>query len=403
MNTHFDDLRTIAPGPGGVADRQIDIKSAVVRWKTANNCADACPPALIIAAEGGASRAAFMVATVVGDLMDRAKAKGDPADAANPGRRIFAISGVSGGAFGAAVVRAALADAAESPNRVPPCVAAQETWFAAADRSRDFHNSWRACLQLLVSGDYLSPVFVGVGFRDNLFAPREWFFWGKSLIEDRAALIEEAWERHYDSVTNAGHATNGAACGDDTRHGLCRRFGYTKLAPAGSWAPLLLLTGTSVDTGRRIIVSDLTSTRDSIANGQHSPVALYSAAFDVFELLSSPLPPPRRRPNASRAIATATRRRSIAAPDIRLSTAALLSARFPIISPPGVLRVATQPCYGDRIVDGGYFESSGLTTALDIAEALKPEKVTPIILWVQNEPIIERTDTDQTTPIGRDA
>ncbi|MGO9642734.1 MAG: hypothetical protein ACLP1Y_15675 [Candidatus Acidiferrales bacterium] len=393
MNTHFDDLRTIAPVPGDVADRQIDITSAVVRWKTANNCTDACPPALIVAAEGGASRAAFMVATVVGDLMDQVIAKGDPADTANPGRRIFAISGVSGGAFGAAVVRAALADAAESANRLPPCVATQETWFAAADRSRDFHNSWRDCLQLLVSGDYLSPVFVGVGFRDNLFAPREWFIREKSWIEDRAALLEEAWERHYDSVTIAGHAKNGAACGDDTRHGLCRRFGYIKSAPPGSWVPLLLLTGTSVDTGRRIIASDLMSTRDSIAaNGQHSPVALYSAAFDVFELLSSPLQPPQET-KCQTGDSDSNRARSVDAPDIRLSTAALLSARFPIVSPPGVLRVATQPCYGDRIVDGGYFENSGLTTALDIAEALKSEKVTPIILWIQNGPITERPNT----------
>ena len=78
------------------------------------------------------------------------------------------------------------------------------------------------------------------------------------------------------------------------------------------------------------------------------------------------------------------------APDIRLSSAPALSARFPIISPAGVLRVATQPCYGDRIVDGGYFENSGITSALDIGEALKDENVTPIILWVQNDPIMER-------------
>ena len=87
MNTHFDDLRTIAPGPGGVADRQIDIKAAMDRWKAANACAGtACrrmSPALIVASEGGASRAAFMMATVVGELIDRAKAAGDPADAAN--------------------------------------------------------------------------------------------------------------------------------------------------------------------------------------------------------------------------------------------------------------------------------------------------------------------------------
>lgn len=389
-NTHLNDLRTIAAGPIGVADRQIDIKAAVNRWKTANNnCTDACPPALIIAAEGGASRAAFMLATVAGDLIDQSKAAGDPADAKNPGRRIFAISGVSGGALGAAVVRAALADAAETQAHAPPCLAADRTWFgAAANPPRDFKNSWRACLQSLVSGDYLSPVFVGLGFRD-IFAPREWFFGKKSWIEDRAALIEQAWERHYDSVTTSGHEGHGLACDENTDHGLCRRFGYISSTTAGSWLPLLLLNGTSVETGRRIIVSDLISTRDSILNGQHSPTALYSAAYDVFELLSSPAPLPQWTKCHTGDVNSDTGRLADA-PDIRLSTAAALSARFPIISPAGVLRVATQPCYGDRIVDGGYFENSGLTTALDIAEALKHENVTPIILWVQNDPIMER-------------
>ena len=51
------------------------------------------------------------------------------------------------------------------------------------------------------------------------------------------------------------------------------------------------------------------------------------------------------------------------APDLRLSTAALLSARFPIISPAGVLRNDADASFGDRVVDGGYFENSGLSTA----------------------------------------
>jgi hypothetical protein len=392
-NTHLNDLRTLAPSKEGVADRQIDIKAAADRWKAANACtgADDCPPALIVASEGGASRAAFMMATVVGELIDRAKAAGDPADALNPGRRIFAISGVSGGAFAAAVTRAAIADSAETPAHAPPCLFADRTWFGvAAKTQRDLKTSWRACLQALVSGDYLSPVFVGLGFRDN-FAPREWFVGTKSWIEDRAALLEEAWERHYDSVTTPGHGGHGVSCGDDGSHGLCRRFGYIS-ATAGDWLPLLLLNGTSVETGRRIIVSDLASTRDSInSEGEHRPEALYAAAYDVFELLSAPREPIKGiQCGADGGRAGPTQQDAL---DIRLSTAAALSARFPIISPGGVLRVPTHDCYGDRVVDGGYFENSGLTTALDIAEALKRERVTSIILWVQNDPIIDRPNT----------
>jgi hypothetical protein len=120
---------------------------------------------------------------------------------------------------------------------------------------------------------------------------------------------------------------------------------------------------------------------------------LYSAAYDFFELLS----PPCAEPEDERCPAAAEGGKDVPmlrnAPDIRLSTAALTSARFPIVSPAGVLRVISDAKFGDRIVDGGYFENSGLTTALDIASALKAENVTPVVLWVQNEPIIDRPNT----------
>jgi hypothetical protein len=70
-----------------------------------------------------------------------------------------------------------------------------------------------------------------------------------------------------------------------------------------------------------------------------------------------------------------------------LSTAALLSARFPVVSPDGVIRAKDRLGFGDRVVDGGYFENAGLTTALDVATALKAEGVTPFILLIHNEPI----------------
>ena len=82
-----------------------------------------------------------------------------------------------------------------------------------------------------------------------------------------------------------------------------------------------------------------------------------------------------------------TSRRSRDGPDIRLSTAALISAQFPVVSPAGVIRAKERPGFGDRVVDGGYFENGGLTTALDVATALKAEGVTPFILRIQNEPI----------------
>ena len=168
-NTHLNDVRLLPRKPADqLTGRQLELKVAVDKWRRANGCQDdvsKCPYALVIAAEGGASRAAFMAATLAGEIIDRTKGDGAP------GRKIFALSGVSGGAFGAATIRAALADAAERGG-APPCVRSAPLWFGAASGAPDPSVSWRSCLQLLVSGDYLSSGFIGLGFRDN-FAPRQ--------------------------------------------------------------------------------------------------------------------------------------------------------------------------------------------------------------------------------------
>jgi hypothetical protein len=53
--------------------------------------------------------------------------------------------------------------------------------------------------------------------------------------------------------------------------------------------------------------------------------------------------------------------------DPGLVTAAIASARFAWVTP-----AATMPCNGSswRLVDGGYFENSGLTTAFDLIGAM---------------------------------
>ena len=135
LNTRFNDVRVLALSKQDQAkDRQIDFPEAVKNWRAANGCADptpvsSCPPALIVAAEGGASRAAFMTATVIGHLMDRDGELGDASDLRSPGRRIFAISGVSGGSLGAVVTRAAIEDSLTKTDMKPPCANDQRNWF----------------------------------------------------------------------------------------------------------------------------------------------------------------------------------------------------------------------------------------------------------------------------------
>jgi hypothetical protein len=75
------------------------------------------------------------------------------------------------------------------------------------------------------------------------------------------------------------------------------------------------------------------------------------------------------------------------AAEIRLSTAALNSARFPVISPAGEIRNARNRVI-DRIVDGGYFENYGASSALDLARAIKTldPSLDPFVLVISNDP-----------------
>jgi hypothetical protein len=79
--------------------------------------------------------------------------------------------------------------------------------------------------------------------------------------------------------------------------------------------------------------------------------------------------------------------------DVRQSTAAHNSARFPFISPPGEVRNRTNNVV-DRIVDGGYFENFGAQTALELASAVRAvdSKLAPFILIISNDPEIPTDD-----------
>jgi hypothetical protein len=93
---------------------------------------------------------------------------------------------------------------------------------------------------------------------------------------------------------------------------------------------------------------------------------------------------------------------------VSLATAVTNSARFPVISPQGVLMESRQDTL-DRVVDGGYFENYGITTAQEIAMAVKKSALRPgvkvpdpLILLITNDPItsedVERLAYGQLAP-----
>src|SRR5205823_1543896 len=126
----------------------------------------------------------------------------------------------------------------------------QDTNATASYRSRsaepdDFNRartwSWRDCFQQLMAGDFLSPVFVGIAYRDIF--PLGNIFTGAALGLDRTGLLEQSFERWYREV-----AGSSGACAATDNTGLCRRLGHLPpSSPSGKmsdWMPLLFVNGT---------------------------------------------------------------------------------------------------------------------------------------------------------------
>ena len=272
-------------------------------------------PAIIVATEGGGIRAAYWTAAVLSSLHDQV-----------PGfsEHCFAISGVSGGSVGAAVYEALLVRRAENPGVTTP-----------------MHTEAREVLEF----DALSGTLAAMAQPDLLqrFLP-----FG---FPDRARALETGWEygwRHAFEKENGG--------GDImARPFVATMQKYPQL-------PLLLMNGTLVESGDRIVTSDVVLHRS----------LNFRNAFDSLSRIQR---------------------------EVRMSTAALLSARFPYVTPVGTIQ---DPGTGDsrgRIADGGYYEVSGAATAEDLANFVWAKRaqgfnVRPFVILIDYRDTIDRAPED---------
>jgi hypothetical protein len=336
------------------------VNDAIGMWKKANDCEQGpCPRPIIIAAAGGASRAGFFTAEFIGQLLDdqmRTGTSGHGLDTHDVINRIFALSTVSGSSVGAVMSVAAMA---MSDGKQPCKAKSAPLW-----RGQTI-DSWRSCLEALMSGDFLTPAFTGFTFRD-LFGFLHW--------RDRAALLERSWEAQFHALIGGKPASTATlACVGSLE---CP---FKTLRPAEDsshvvhWLPLLVLNGTSVGSGQRIITTTL--------DGVYHPAAS----------VPCPLEPRAKRDCPLFADAYLFHNFLTANPklDVRLSTAAHNSARFPLISPPGEVTDGGGNVI-DRIVDGGYFENFGAQTATELAIAMRAidPKLRPFIVVLSNDPEI---------------
>jgi hypothetical protein len=349
----------------------VPLQGAVSLWMRENNCDTApatCPRPIVVAAAGGAGRAGFFTASIIGYFMQEASTHDlDPNKVRN---RLFAISGVSGGSMGAIMLTAAL-DAKADSNDHPCAQSSFSLWWG------EKINNWRDCFEALTSGDFLSAVFFGFAFNDML---------PFGLWLDRAAVLEDTWDDHYQAVVTRADFSASSNC-----KGLNCPF-LTLRPRIGHWIPLLVLNGTSEATGGRIVTTPLATTYMPSADSgcptsmSLSGCTLFAEADRFHDLLNYEAKPETWLGGFQRDLLKRVYGNDVL-DDVQLSTAAHNSARFPLISPPGSVRNKDQTIV-DRIVDGGYFENSGALGAKELAlavHAVQPA-LAPFVLVISNDP-----------------
>jgi len=286
-------------------------------------------PLVVAAAQGGGLRAAMWTAVVLGALQDR-----DESFACS----LFAVSGVSGGAVGALAFVAGLPEKLPCDGKRPSGACLLNDSLAACQPGR---TDLADRLAEAFTGDFLAPTLAGGLFPDLVQKLTPTGLVGFTL-PDRQQFLELAWEHRVAGLASAVQP-----------HGFVQ---VVRPEPHDRARPALFLVASEVEKGRRWIASDVWIDRQIFV--------------DAVDTLTG-----QEHDGEAPAIVCSTdssncRPRILALP---ASAAAGLSARFPYVSPPGMLHFAEQggPDRVFHLLDGGIVESSGAATAADILNAIR--------------------------------
>jgi predicted chitinase len=305
---------------------QSDVATEFTRWfgsrDDINQYKDEYP-VYLVAAQGGGIYAAYESAVFLARMQDQCPAFR---------KHLFAISGVSGGSVGAAVFASVL-DTMPVENSSIACPS-MSSYF---ERSTVLSNqSYEAGVAegyvrgiLSPKNDLLSPLIGATLFGDftQRFLPR------KVGLLDRARALEFALEQ--------------AAAGDKKQSLLSQE--YMAHWVGGKQLPALVLNATDAASGRRVVFSPFTFRTKSLTTQ-----------------IDSLIPFQNLIPTESQ--------HSL---NLRLSTAAFVSARFPWVSPAAAVParddLSSAAAKKTRLVDGGYFDNSGVETAVDLLQSLEDQ------------------------------
>ena len=272
---------------------------------------DPTEPVIFVASAGGASRAAYWTTSALGMLEDEARHAQPQGGAARRfADNIFVISSVSGGSLGAATFVATLEMTREEEAH-------------ASSQCRSVQET----ADRFTGRDHLSTVLGFMLFPDLLqrLLPFPWKVW------DRSRGLEEVWVKDWSE--------------------LLRACGLSAASLKNPWSDALTALSERGNAGRALPVLALNST--ALGAGQQVLQASFSLPRpDIFEVLDGRL----------------------ATDSLTLAQAVHNSARFPYVSPAGVVRLKTGNVW-DRLGDGAYVEASGALMLGQIIRVLSDENL----------------------------
>jgi len=286
-------------------------------------------PVVLVCAEGGGIYAAYHAALVLAHIQDRA-----PQFA----QHVFAISGVSGGSVGASLWVGSLQAERLKARGMAGATVQDAAWQMATSPPPPAPVLVRDLMTKVLGSDLLSRV-LAYGLGADMVAALVPF--GMDWA-DRAVQLEKALEE-------AAQEAFGVPVMEASFYDLWP--GMTGLGADEASLPYLFLNTTCVETGGRVMVSPMSV----VGSGSPEPRTL--AAYT---------------PNWN----------------VRLSTAACLSARFPYVTPAGRFSATFSPegCPGGegRLGDGGYFDNSGAVTLDEILQEIEATRTpdNPFRLYV---------------------
>jgi hypothetical protein len=266
-------------------------------------------PVFIIAAQGGGIYAAGQAALFLTRMQDRCPVFS---------QHIFAISSVSGGSIGSSFFASIPPDLIKNQSW-EPCKFGEMPTGRLEERARAFTQS-----------DLLSPVVASAIFPDLLqrFIPFPMRFTDRGKALD--AALERAWS--------------------DSQHLAPNPFQQRFLDTwqPNSASPALMINSTDVNNGRRVLISPFAV--DPVRASSDSQQSWF---YETAEM--------------KRALTEHSLKVPSVKEDLRLSQAVGISARFPWILPAAVVERGDENL---QLVDGGYFDNSGIETTLDLIEDL---------------------------------